>query len=55
MHSNSWKCKTILRQVVPGSDVIFFILEGQDFNEFVIIFIYYCKLAYVILSEIALS
>lgn len=33
----------------------FFILEVQDFNEFVLIIIYYCKLAYVLLSEIALS
>lgn len=37
------------RQVVPGLDVILFILEAQDFNEFVIIIIYYCKLDYVTL------
>lgn len=55
MQQQWFKVQNHSRQVVAVSDVIFFMLEAQDFNEFVITIIYYCKLDYVTLSMIALS
>lgn len=55
MQQQQFKVQNHSQTVCCSFWCIFFILEVQDFNEFVIIIIYYRKLACVILSEIALS